>query len=157
MSFHFSKVYSHSIFRDIWLGGLSDSHCTQDVLPSGDLKAGKWNLFLWFEEVGQLFQVAHQNKSPCSTVVEGKTQEFAANDPTLRSTAFWSNSFPAHHPTHRTNLRVQCSDITNTLVGISGETARWRESLALLNEQCCHLSRGGSNLQLVCHTTLLPH
>ncbi len=35
--------------------------------------------------------------------------------------------------------------------------ARWHESLALLNEQCCHLSRGGSNSQLVCHTTLLPH
>ncbi len=31
---------------------------------------------------------------------------------------------------------------------------RWRESPCLLNEQCCHLYRGGSNLQLVCHTTL---
>ncbi len=30
---------------------------------------------------------------------------------------------------------------------------RWRESLYLLYVQCCHLSRGGSNLQLVCHTT----
>ncbi len=30
---------------------------------------------------------------------------------------------------------------------------RWHESLYLLNEQCCHLSRGGSNSQLVCHTT----
>ncbi len=37
--------------------------------------------------------------------------------------------------------------------------ARWRESLALLNVQWCHLESGGdgSNSQLVCHTTLLPH
>ncbi len=34
--------------------------------------------------------------------------------------------------------------------------AQWCESLYLLNEQCCHLSRGGSNSQLVCHTTLFP-
>ncbi len=35
----------------------------------------------------------------------------------------------------------------------------WRESLALLNVQCCHLVSGasGSNIsRLVCHTTLLP-
>ncbi len=30
-------------------------------------------------------------------------------------------------------------------------------SSSSLNEQCCHLSHGGSNSQLVCHTTLLPH
>ncbi len=30
---------------------------------------------------------------------------------------------------------------------------RWRESLCLLNEQCCHLYLGGSNSQLVCHKT----
>ena len=35
--------------------------------------------------------------------------------------------------------------------------AQWRESLALLNEQCCHLSRGGSNSRLVCHTTSCSH
>ncbi len=35
--------------------------------------------------------------------------------------------------------------------------ARWRESLCLLYVQCCHLSSGGLNSQLVCHTTLLPH
>ncbi len=37
---------------------------------------------------------------------------------------------------------------------------QWRESLALLNVQCCHLVSGasGSNIsRLVCHTTLLPH
>ncbi len=38
---------------------------------------------------------------------------------------------------------IMCSDITNTLVGISGETARWCESLCLLYVQCCHLSGGG--------------
>ena len=31
---------------------------------------------------------------------------------------------------------------------------RWHESLYLLNEQCCHLSRRGSNSQLLCHTTV---
>ncbi len=48
------------------------------------------------------------------------------------------------HVTPDSKKRVTCSDITNTLVGISGETARWRESLALFSTQCCHLSSSGS-------------
>ncbi len=59
----------------------------------------------------------------------------------------------------RWNERVQsCVVISQTISWVSQvRLPRWRESLCLLNEQCCHLYCGGSNSQLVCHTTLLPH
>ncbi len=66
------------------------------------------------------------------------------------------------HPTQpdvgsATGVKPHCSDITNDQLGISGETGHGGANLCLLNEQCCHLYHGGSNSQLVCHTTLLPH
>ncbi len=50
-----------------------------------------------------------------------------------------------------------CSDITNALVGISGETVPEGGNLRIYYVQWCHLKAVVLNSQLVCHTTLLPH
>ncbi len=83
----------------------------------------------------------------------------------LRAKVFDSDNRPDIHmwsldldQTGRQNLVILVVVISQTHWLVSQvRLARWRESLALLNGQCCHLSRSGSNLQLVCHTTLLPH
>ncbi len=53
--------------------------------------------------------------------------------------------------------QTYCSDITNTLVGISGETVPEGGNLRIYCVQWCHLKAVVLNSQLVCHTTLLPH
>ncbi len=50
-----------------------------------------------------------------------------------------------------------CSDITNTLVGISGETVPEGWNPCIYWVQWWHLVVMVLNSQLVCHTTLLPH
>ncbi len=52
---------------------------------------------------------------------------------------------------------IECSDITNALVGISGETVPEGGNLCIYCVQWCHLWAVVLNSQLVCHTTLLPH